>query len=72
MFTARYELITKYSSGYMFCDGSWVTRRTAKAETWVRSRSSPYEIIDGHIGTRTGFKESDSIFPCQYNPTNAP
>jgi hypothetical protein len=72
MFTARYDLIFKYYNAYYFiCHGSWFIRRPITAETRVRFRFNLCEICNGHIGTGTGFKESNSIFTCHYNPTNA-
>jgi len=73
VFCVRYELIFKwYNSGYFICHGSRVTHQAVTAEIRVRSRSSPCEICDGHIGTGTGFNQSNSVFPRHYHPRNAP
>jgi hypothetical protein len=49
-----------------------VSRRHLIAEARVCTRISPCGICDGQSVTETGFSQSSSVFPCQYNPTAAP
>ena len=47
--------------------------RLLAAETGVRSQVSPCQFCSAQSGTVvTGFSPSTSVFPCQYQSTNAP
>jgi hypothetical protein len=49
-----------------------VSRRRLTAEARVRSPIDPCGICGRQIGTGTGFSQSISVFPCQFNSTGAP
>jgi hypothetical protein len=49
-----------------------VSRRPLTAEARVRFQASQCEMCGGQSVTATGFSPSTSVFPCQYDSTNAP
>jgi hypothetical protein len=48
-----------------------VSRRPLTAEARVRAWVYPCGICGGQSGTGTGFSQSSSVFPCQYQSTVA-
>jgi hypothetical protein len=71
------DCIFKYTSGH-FNDRLYraitqaVGRRSFTGEGRVQAQTIPYEIFGGHSCTRTGFSPRTSVFPHQYQSTNAP
>jgi hypothetical protein len=53
--------------------GMWALKgyKETRAEARVASRFSPCGVCGGQSGNGTGFFPSTSVFPCQFNSTDA-